>query len=481
MNFFRSNFWIPKLSRNRVNQPFGLLIPGLKETNETLDDFGIKLPNEALLSDLASLVGGGQLKEEIELQAEIKFNLFRSLPWWVKMLESINPTIENRAQKQNLITWKTLKCLSSLKLPGYRFDSRLISASVLFFIIDMCIKKFKCPSKEVFAVLAEATEIATSLTEEEVTLLSCLPSDSEMAKLPEKLQAQFDKAKEDAEFFFSGETFQTHYAIGKVIRCLRKRMDPKVRSEIHDVLDLLSHPGRFLVISTSRKLEKLDSFVLVKTQRFTPDPSGQEIRFRRMTNLSEIPRIQSQTLAFAVLYPKLFLEKVVRNEALVRERGTILQLRQSVCLMIDKSPSMLFKGNLFKAIGILFNRLLAVLSRDAYVMYQFFDDELSTESTADDPIEAQLAMKFAKAENFIGSGTNINQALLTAKAKLATLPPELRRQTQHIVLVTDGRDNVTVTPEEMQGIKVHVFVMGGSNHDLRKICQQTDGVYYENI
>jgi len=418
------------------------------------------------------------------------FSASKKFPLFVRLIRPLNDFLVARIIEKGKLTFRTLKIVSSLEIPGYSFESKLASIAIIYNWTFTCFKKFDVSLVELRDLLVESTHLAKSLTENELLLLETLPNDEDMARLPEKLQEQFDKANQDEEFFFSGEEYKTFYALGKAIRMLKdKRSRTNVEADTELVLleTLLSHPGRFLILRTSRKIDEFRPLQLAKKSQFVVDPEGDEIQYREMRDLSELAKIQVSNFALLKIFPPLFYRKLLRKEFLVREYGFIEELRQEAIILIDRSPSTLFKGRLFKAGGILFNRALCALRDDAIVHYILFDEEEVKTwkyGFVDSPHEAQMAVRVIKMENFVGSGTGVDNALKFALSKFKTRqtkPTATDSPTPHIMLVTDGDVEITVTPNDCCGIKVHSFLLGESNPTLQKISEATGGVYYEYL
>ena len=140
---------------------------------------------------------------------------------------------------------------------------------------------------------------------------------------------------------------------------------------------------------------------------------------------------------------------------------------------------MLFFGNLFKAGGVLFNRLLLTLDDAADVSVQLFDEKLHGRINVDGPHEAEKIMTLIRMAHFVGSGTNIDTALRNTIAAIKKLPT--RKSPDHVILVSDGKAKVDITPEECSLIRLHCFLLGGSNDSLKQISQRTGGVYQEGL
>jgi len=461
----------------RVEHLSGANIPTLEESKEMLEPHGLKIGSAALCHELFLLALGADVKNRHEVNANIRFELNKRCQWWMKPLM---PYLEKRLLNAHMNDWFILGMLENLHLPGNNAKRKYVSAAVLFLCAKVALRKYQVPLSDIEGWLKRVSHLAKSATENEQVLLSALPSDAQMAELPKMLQEQFDDSDEDPDFFFSGPEYEVAYAVAKAVRQIKsaqKKSKDKKGDHVYLLEKMMSEPGRAIIMETSRQLEKFRAFVLVKLKEFTPDPNGDEVRMRAIDNVTEIGKARVSSLAMLGVYPDLFWRKVVNREIRVKEYGFIEQERPRAHLLIDKSPSMLFFGKLFKAGGVLFNRLLLILSDEADVVFQLFDEKLHKEVSIDGPFEAEQVMTLLKRKNFIGSGTNIQNALEKTIARVAKLPS--RKIPDHVILVSDGDSEVTLVPEDFENIRLHCFILKGTNEALKAISMATGGVYQE--
>ncbi len=462
----------------RMEMLSGAVLYDRHASDELLRPHGLQIKSESLCSDLSLLALGSEVINRYELEATIIFELSKRLPWWARIVPGLTDALKSAMLKAQMREWLLLELLQTLRLPGTNFKRRYLSAAVFYCSAKLAVQRYDIPLAEVRDWLQRVSTLAKSISENEETLLEALPNDARIAALPEMLAEQFEAEKVDAEMFFSGELFRAAYAIGKAVRMIRSARDSKESRESQhlDRLEgLLSHPGRAIILETSRRLEKFQAFVLEKLREFHPDPNGDELRLRPIAETGEIRSIRTGSLALLALHGPLFWKRAVGRSFDVKEYGFIEEERPRAHLLIDKSPSMLFFGKLFKAGGVLFNRLLCTLEDSADVTFQLFDGTLHQRIEVEGPYEAQKVMSMIRMANFVGSGTDIDQALRRTIAEVKKLPH--RTTPDHIVLVTDGAKEVTVTPDECEVIKLHCFILGESNAELRAISQATGGVY----
>ena len=411
---------------NRVAGLSGTVEIDPTECEEILSRYGISISSRHLLQDLSLLALGGELKNRYEVEADVKFRLTRLMPWFLRFVPGLTAAVETRMRRLNTREWVILKTLKKVGLPGFTFENHFVSACLLYFYIRIAIRRYGCSLENVEQVLETICELARTATENERDLLSTLPRNEEIAELPEFLQKQFDKANEDREFFFSGDDFKAHYSLGKAVRALVGTRSREVKDSLAHVAfleELLSHPARGLILSTSRRLSEFQAFVMEKLTHFTPDPYGDEMRMRPIRELSEIKYLSGSALAYLANVPELFWVKATQGGFDIREYGFVEQERPRAHVLIDKSLSMLFFGRLFKATGVLFNRMLMTMSDDADITVQFFDEHTEDRKSIESPHQAQQIMNTIRMKRFIGAAvTDIDGTIEQAVRNVRKLP-----------------------------------------------------------
>jgi hypothetical protein len=463
--------------------------PELDELNKGLKPFGLKAPGISLIFELAQLAAGGEVKGEVELEAEIRFTISKKPPLWLLLTGPFRKKAIDRLVRRQIDSLQIMQLLDEITLPGYNAFERLISAVVLYFITNVAVSKYGAKIEDLRAIFKELTQIAQTMDDFERELLGALPSDQEMSTLPPFLQAQFDQAKIDADLYFAGDEARAIYSLGKGVQEIKAQKafsENQQRTgmaplELVDCLKLISHPGRFLIISTSRKLENFSAFNYVRSHKFTPCDSGNDFSYRRMDAFSDIARLRPLDYAFSVVASDYFFHRLVTHDYLIKEPGYMEEVRQVAYILIDRSPSNLVKGRLFKSLGVVFNRLLGIVRTDAVVVVQFFDDELEQPITILDINEAVRFMKCASMQRFVGSGTNQDKAIRFATSKLTQLPKSERDLKPHLILVGDGDGEVTVQRADLENICFHAFITADANPVLKDLCLSTNGLYYQDL
>lgn len=465
-----------------------LMPPDLDNVNSLLEPFGLRVPKGQLAEDLYHVCCGARVKAEVEHHAEIQFQLNTSAPLWLKVLFPLRKLLIKQIIAARLDSLCIFRTLSEIDFPGYSIENRFVSCIVLYYMLISAKNNYKTDLNIAGKFLSHLVAIAKSIDEYESELLGSLLPEEEMARFPKILQEQFDKQKIDGEMYFAGEEAQVIYALSRSVQALRaqksfskqKQVESAVPNDLIVALDLLRHPARYLIINTSKKLERFSAFDFVKKNKFYYDPDGDEYDPRPMESLGEISRIAPQDFGYLHIVPEYFMHRLVTLDFQIKDPGRIEEIREVAYVMIDKSPSTLVSGRWCKAFGVLFNRMLGIIKADAIVVLQFFDAEVEKPIGITNFNEAMSVLKYAAASNFMGSGTDLNKAIRTGAAKLQSFPKQIQVK-PHLIIVSDGKDEVHVQAREIEGIRLHAFVVSDDNYELQKLCHVSGGIYMSNL
>ncbi len=207
------------------------------------------------------------------------------------------------------------------------------------------------------------------------------------------------------------------------------------------------------------------------------DPDGEDIAWRGITDLSELPRIPQADFA---LPPNLLKAKAAMGDLSTRAPHTRRAKKQLLFLVIDGSGSMLDSGatSASRAAGVALNRLWAVIEGDAEVYVRFFDGTLrQKEYHAFDAASAHELMQIVTSPlQYRGGTTEFNSTLRASAERVQALMNEGQLREPELVLVTDGKANVPGI-SALQGVKMHVVQVGPEEvTELSDLARQSGGV-----
>jgi len=236
--------------------------------------------------------------------------------------------------------------------------------------------------------------------------------------------------------------------------------------------------GKEIMLQISRNLDKLTKMQVRKSKKQEPDPAGDNIRNRPIAHTGEMNKLVKSEWALPSTYRTY---RIVTHASQVRERVTTIEKKQLLYIIIDCSGSMGSGQRIYKAGGILMNRLKAVIEGEAELYVRLFDTSLKQEYHASDPAEAKELIRHFTEKDYSGGSTDISGCARSAQERIdeiikagATYRPEL-------VIITDGDDTINLTMKDFAGTKMHAFVVECSNKALTDLAASTGGVGINNL
>lgn len=237
--------------------------------------------------------------------------------------------------------------------------------------------------------------------------------------------------------------------------------------------------GKEVMLEISRHLDKLTRMQVRKQKKVEPDPEGEEVRFRPMKHLGEIGRIPQAEWALPRTYR---MYRHITGQTPVRERCTRIEKKQLLYIIVDCSGSMGSGQRIYKAGGILMNRLKAVIAGEAELYIRMFDTSLKKEYHAATPEEAREVMKQFTERNYSGGGTDISGCSKAAQKRIDEIIAEGATYRPELVVITDGDDDTSdLSLSDFPGTKLHAFVVECKNQHLTKLAERSGGVGVENM
>jgi len=234
--------------------------------------------------------------------------------------------------------------------------------------------------------------------------------------------------------------------------------------------------GKDVMLEISRNLDSLSRMQVRKSKKQEPDPAGEEIRNRPIAHLGELNKVTKPSWAKRQASPSYFLYQAITGGLPVRERVTTIEKKQLLYVITDCSGSMSAGKRIFKAGGILMNRLKAVMAGEAELFVRFFDTQLKEEHHASTSAEAKELVSHFTEKNFSGGATDISGCARAAQKRIEEIVAEGGTYRPELVIVTDGDDQINLTIKDFAGTKMHAFMVECSNKALADLAVKTGGV-----
>lgn len=239
--------------------------------------------------------------------------------------------------------------------------------------------------------------------------------------------------------------------------------------------------GKEIMLSISRNLDKLTRMQVRKSKKQEADPAGDEIRKRPIRHLGELNKIEKSYWGIRQQSKSYFDYLAVTGNIPVRERVTTIEKKQLLYIIIDCSGSMGEGKRIFKAGGILMNRLKAVIAGEAELYVRLFDTSLKTEYHASTISEAKELIKHFTEKNYSGGSTDISGCARSAQKRIEEIIANGATYRPELVVITDGEDQINLKISDFKGTKMHAFVVECSNTKLCELAKATGGVGVERM
>jgi uncharacterized protein with von Willebrand factor type A (vWA) domain len=260
-----------------------------------------------------------------------------------------------------------------------------------------------------------------------------------------------------------------------------KQIHPLSVRRLNIATRLLSEPSIEALNRVARIAQEYVAFQPKFDAKLIPSALGDQTRMRMMESFDDILRLQPSSWALKQACPKYFRYKLATKGFLVREKVQRTDKKQLFYAMLDSSSSMQEGERIYKLIAILMNRLRAVVRNEAMLAYSFFDAQVHEEMRVSEPEEARQTIASLHHSIFVGDDTDINLAIREGIMRIKQIVFDTGADRPELIIVTDGDNYINVTPDELEGIVLHCFVVEGSNEELMELARKTGGVALDEL
>ncbi len=453
----------------RTSPPPHYLTPTREEMRAAAENVGLKRYSPSLLADLANLRAGGTVnlpshwRPEVEAQCAAKIRPERDGSYRLPDGDTTKSFGEaTAAVAQKAVKYHSAVCdfLSQVSFDGVPGATPLGQATQLLKLLSA--KQGGQPGGDGDTLPIFEEEAGDSVARELASVLD------EVESLDKEERELLDPEEEEQE---EGED-----------------SSPQAGSESGGSLqkmkiaeDFLGDRGKQEMLRVSRQLDQLSRMKVMRENKFTPDPQGDDVRNRPIRNLGEISKVAKPAWATYQKSRTLFWLQASTGQLPVRERGIRVERKQLLYMIIDCSGSMKDGMRVPKACGVLMNRLKAVMKGDAVLYFRFFDEELHAEHFVSTPEEAKQAMQMVRNGNFSGGGTEIDGCSRAAIERIDEIMRSGQTHRPELVVVSDGGDTVRMRPEDLKGTRLHGFLVECENKTLTDLAVKSGGVGIDKL
>ncbi len=447
----------------RTSPPVTYLSPSAEEMREVGDKVGVKSFSRDLVADLCNLAAGGQVNPPSSYQQVVRKNVEETLPaadtsgnWKYLRRDKKSKTevstksrfeaIEGRTREQMRYHQNVCDFLQTIDLNCFPGSSPLEQAMSLLKLLS---------KKQGGQGGGEAGEPLPIFTDND-----------QSEKVGEQLNNLMDEvdslSKDEKQLLDPDQDTGSGASEGKGDDGLQKMKLAE---------DFLK--GKEIMLQISRNLDKLTRMQVRKSKKQEPDPAGDSVRNRPIAHTGEMNKLIKSEWALPSTYRTY---RIVTHSSMVRERVTTIEKKQLLYIIIDCSGSMGSGQRIFKAGGILINRLKAVIEGEAELYVRLFDTTLKEEHHSSTPTEAKELIKHFTEKNYSGGSTDISGCAKLAQQRIEEIIKAGSTYRPELVIITDGDDKINLTMKDFTGTKMHAFVVECTNKVLTDLAISTGGV-----
>lgn len=256
-----------------------------------------------------------------------------------------------------------------------------------------------------------------------------------------------------------------------------EKSEEEEQDESKSVLDGLSDVELNNILKDIALVKNLDIIQSSSRKTTKEDPSGKRIKYRRMSQYSDISRASHTDIAMPT-----YKLKMAKKELYVRKRVMTKSKSQGLLILLDDSASMKKGDKIQRVQGILAERMIECMKGncDVYICkftrhFRGSYEKLQTDTTFLD--------WFTRFGNFSGGATDIESCVKQSELDIRSGKlgnHEINSEHMEILVLNDGEDKIDINYQP--DIRMNVLCLGVNNTDLMSISHRSGGRYmYQEI
>jgi len=226
------------------------------------------------------------------------------------------------------------------------------------------------------------------------------------------------------------------------------------------------------VLQASDTLDKLG--IIDTSNSMVADSTGEYCETRPIRGFDELNLINPIELINPVNYLSY---RIINNESHIIERYRKEDKLSFITLICDVSGSMQRDNKMNKALGIIFNIIKRVQSGECELLFSYFERtcfhwyRITKDSDITSIWNAIYHTSFDKGNTDVQRC--IKEAISTSRGVIST--------NKQLIVINDGEDECNLTLSDLDGFKLHSFILDSSNDNLQKLSIASGGTYRSNI
>lgn len=226
------------------------------------------------------------------------------------------------------------------------------------------------------------------------------------------------------------------------------------------------------VLRTSDTLDKLG--IIDTSNSMIADSTGEYYETRPIRGFDELNLINPIELINPVNYLSY---RIINNEAHIIERYKKEDKLSFITLICDVSGSMQSNNKMNKALGIIFNIIKRVKSGECELLFSYFERTCFHWYHLDKDSDITSIWNAIYHTSFDKGGTDVQKCI---KEAIST-SSDIISTNKQLIVINDGQDECNLTLSNLDGFKLHSFILDSSNDNLQKLSIASGGSYRNNI
>lgn len=268
--------------------------------------------------------------------------------------------------------------------------------------------------------------------------------------------------------------FNNNQEVRKKVKSIKETIKSIGRRSADEKLLLSSEISHKLteVLRTSDTLDKLG--IIDTSNTMIADSTGEYCETRPIRGFDELNLINPIELINPVNYLSY---RIINNESHIIERYRKEDKLSFITLICDVSGSMQCDNKMNKALGIIFNIIKRVKSGECGLLFSYFERtcfqwyHITKDSDITSIWNAIYHTSFDK--EITDVQRCIKEAISTSRGVIST--------NKQLIVINDGEDECNLTLSDLDGFKLHSFILDSSNDNLQKLSIASGGTYRSNI
>jgi uncharacterized protein with von Willebrand factor type A (vWA) domain len=268
--------------------------------------------------------------------------------------------------------------------------------------------------------------------------------------------------------------FNNNHEVRKKVKSIKETVKSLGRRSADEKL-LLSGEISYKLAEVLRASDTLDKLGIIDTSNtMIADSTGEYCETRPIRGFDELNLINPIELINPVNYLSY---RIINNESHIIERYRKEDKLSFITLICDVSGSMQRDNKMNKALGIIFNIIKRVQSGECELLFSYFERTCFDWYHVTKDSDVTSIWNAIYHTSFDKGGTDVQRCIKEAISKSRGVISTNKQ----LIVINDGQDECNLTLPDLDGFKLHSFILDSSNYNLQKLSIASGGTYRNHI